>query len=1043
MFYLHASNKTENLLLHLAKLIEADPLDSIFAQEYILIQSQGMERMISQYLAEYFTSWCNYRFLLPVVFLQDIAKKLGMEITPDAYERSYLGWRIEDKLRSIEADVYAPLRQYLSGEQVERKRFQLAHQLANIFDQYQLMRPRMLKSWENKRLCLKEKAESWQMHLWNRLVAEESVGRHRGELLHEVTTTLHQGESLGLLPQRVAVFGVHILPPFFLDYLSGLAKHCDVHLFLLSPCRHYWGDMDRRQAISARPGEMTLQHPLLISLGKQGRDFQNLLLEKVAIEHEFVSYEEPGEGEGGGITLLHRLQSDLLEGRLSDPANASAPDGSIRIVSCHSRLRELQVLKDHIIHLLDNDERLQLRDIVVMAPDIQEYAPFIAAVFEDIQHSIADRSLRRRNAYIAAFLEFLELLNGRFGWSEVLDLFEKEQIFPHFGLNQSDFERLRHWVVSAGIRWGLSAQTRAAEGIGFSENSWREGLDRLLMGYAVDSDAEIAGILPYTEIEGSEAKPLGGLCRFISVVERAEHDFKRGRGLRQWSELLLDYAENLFGGQDERDFLELQDVLRELGDCGAFHRGIVRLEVIGAWFEHSSGESRSAGGFLKGHLTFCSMLPMRSIPFTAVCLIGMNYGVFPGSDPHSTFDLMKREPLPGDRSLRADDRYQFLEVLSAARESLYIGYIGQSPRNNDPLPPAVVVTELLEVLENHYQAKGLVEQHPLHGFSSRYFAEGSRFFSYSEADYLAACKRGERREESTPWWRGSISVEQGDIDPDDMLRFYSNPQLYFVQRRLGVYLGEDGPLPEESEVFESLGLQSYGVNQLILKEMAQNTDAGQLKRRLCLDGLWPLGTPGEIAFAERKKEVRIFATRLENEAMGQALPDLECNLTVGPYRLAGRLSNRFEGGILLARYADLRAKDILRGWLHHQIGTALGASACTKIVMKNSLIHFREGDCQGPGLEKLIDVYMRGKSRPSKLLLEPGLEYCRQKLSSRARISPLQKAGNCLRTCLDNGYEPAWSLLYRNLEDESVIDDEFVEMTEQILLPLWSRCHGC
>ncbi len=1040
MFYLHASNKTENLLRHLAGLLEAAPLESLFEKEYILIQSQGMERMISQYMAEYFTSWCNYRFLLPVTFLQDIADKLGMAITPDSYERNFLRWRIEEKLRSIESDVYAPLQHYLQGEQAELKRFQLAGQLANIFDQYQLLRPRMLISWEQQKPCLNHKAELWQMDLWNRLVAEKWAGCHRGELLHDVTRALYEGDTVDSLPRRVSVFGVHILPPFFLDYLGGLAKHCDVHLFLLSPCRNYWGDMNRRNN-PALPMEGQAHHPLLASLGKQGRDFQNLLLEKMEIESEFASYEEPAQA--GKATLLHRLQSDLLAGSLKDSEIGAGADGSIRIVSCHSRQRELDVLKDHILRMLDDDEELQLRDIVVMTPDIQEYAPFIPAVFEDIQHSIADRSLRRRNGYIAAFLEFFAMLNGRFGWSEVVDLLEKEQIHPNFGLSHNDFEHLQHWIVSAGIRWGISTQSRAAEGLDFSENSWQEGLARLLMGYAVDSDSEVAGILPYTDIEGGEAKPLGGLCRFIHLLERASTDLNRARELREWSGLLLDYSEKLFGAGDDRDFLELQETLRQLGECGLFHQGTVGVEVITKWFEQSSKESRSASGFLKGHLTFCSMLPMRSIPFTAVCLIGMNYGIFPGSDGHSTFDLMKAEPHMGDRSLRADDRYQFLEVLLAARESLYISYIGQSLHTNDTLPPSVVVTELLEVLDTHYQAKDLEEKHPLHGFSPKYFAEKSRLFSYSEEDYLVACKKGKQRELS-PWWSGSIATEQEHIALADLLRFYAHPQLFFIEQCLGFRPGEERTVPEESEAFELDGLQSYLVNQLILQEMLEEKEEVQLKKRLSLDGLWPLGVPGDILFEERKKDLQHFAACIKEENMGRPLPDLEIDLAIGDYRVTGSLTNRFEGGFLFARYADLRGKDILRAWLHHLLGAACGATvSTTKIVMKDSRISFGGDGLGEPGLEELVEVFIEGGRKPAKLLLEPGLCYCRQKMSSKARISPIQKAGNFLRNCLDNGYEPAWTLLYRNLTVEQILDDEFVGLTEQVLMPLWSKCNGC
>lgn len=1040
MFYLHASNRTENLLLHLAKLIESARLPAIFDREYIIIQSQGMERMVSQAMASSFTSWCNYRYLLPVNFLHDIAARLALEISPDCYERSYLVWRIEEKLRRIEDPVYQPLQQYLQGARVDLKRYQLARQLANVFDQYQLMRPHMLKSWENGKTCAVDSAEIWQMHLWNRLTGDHEGVYHRGELLERVTQALYEMGSCHHLPKRISVFGVHTLPPFFLDYLSGLAKHSDVHLFLLSPCRQYWADMNRRDPLFNTIKENVQHHPLLASLGKQGRDFQELLLEKVTIEKEFLSYEDPAKKEPP--FLLHMVQQDLLDGTLADWGAVSKGDDSIRIISCHSQLRELEVLKDHILHLLDCNQELELRDIVVMAPDIQQYASLVAAVFDEMQHSIADRSLVHRNGYIAAFRQFLDLFYGDFGWAEVLDLLQKEQIYPNFALRFADFELLQHWIVNSGIRWGLSAESRRTKGVHFSENSWQSGLERLLMGYAIDTDEQVAGVYPYGDVEGNGAIPLGGLCRYIEIIAKADHQFKMEFELAKWSDVLLEYAELLFGNQQDREFLELKKNILELHNYGQFHKGKLSVEVIIGWLEHSLTESRSTSGFLKGNLTFCSLLPMRSIPFKAICLVGMNYGVFPASDHHATFDLMKKQPVIGDRSLRADDRYQFLEVLLAARQSLYISYIGQSQKNNDIIPPSVVVAELLEVLKTYSPKRVFIEHHPLYGFSKRYFSKESELFSYNEKDYRVALTRCAPLEKGHKWWSGLsgfVVIDSQEINLSDLFRFYSHPQRYFLQHNLGVYPGSEISEPEESETFISAGLQAYQVNQLLLHNQMENGDCQRLFNRLRLDGMWPLAVPGEIFFKQRREEIEHFAMQVKALDIGEAQVDSMVDLHGEDYRLRGRLANRYTRGYLLMRYGDLRGSDLVNGWLHHLLrGESEDFQKVTYIMMKDRLVVFQGDDCPGPSLAVLIEMYRKGISSPSKLLLEPGLEYCRQKNSPRAKLSPLQKARNTYRGKIDSGFEPAWSLLYGNQNDEEVVDGEFVECVEDLLMPLWS-----
>ncbi len=439
MFYLHASNRTENLLQHLGAVIRADAGRDFFAREIFLIQSQGMERMICQTMADQFRSFCNFEFMFPLHFLSFIADKIGLKATSDSYDRQILTWRIEAQLRDLSHQNLHEIRSYLTGNNSELKRYQLARKLANIFDQYQVMRPEMLDEWTENRTITDHPAEEWQVEIWLRLTGAPGGGGHRGLLLRQVIDRLDSEERLSrLLPARISVLGLHIMPPVFLEFLSSLSNHCDVHLFILSPCKHYWGDMETKrrqlkrspqfsphQENSGEPDEDE-KHPLLAGLGQQGRHLQKMMLENVDFEVEFESFEDP-LAETESATLLQTLQSDLLHGEL--PVRKKSPftscDSSVVIVSCHSAFREIAVLRDHLLHLLYEDDSLQLRDIIVMAPDIQEYASLIPAVFDDIQYSIADFSLQRKNIYINAFLSFLNLFKGRFGWTYVQPTIER------------------------------------------------------------------------------------------------------------------------------------------------------------------------------------------------------------------------------------------------------------------------------------------------------------------------------------------------------------------------------------------------------------------------------------------------------------------------------------------------------------------------------------------------------------------------------------------------------------------------------------------
>ncbi|MFV0437951.1 MAG: exodeoxyribonuclease V subunit gamma [Desulfopila sp.] len=1056
MLYLHVSNRTENLLRHLAEVLAASGRRNLFAREILLIQSQGMERMISQYLAERFGSWCNFEYFLPLGFLQYCARLLGMEVTPDGFDRQVVAWRLEALLRDIEGADYGPLRHYLAGDSLGLKRYQLAGQLANVFDQYQLMRPAMLTAWQAGRLVTAHPHERWQMRLWQRLQSDRPGARHRGEVLQGIIERLQTPAELSaILPERVSVFGLSIMPPLFLHSLQGLGRHCDVHLYVLSPCREYWGDLESRRHLllaaktddaGEEAWEMPERHPLLVAFGRQGRDFQRMLFDDaIHFQMEFSSYDDPFTPERP--TLLHRLQADLLAGRLT-PASDSWPerDRSVQIVSCHSRLREIAVVKEHILHWLYSEPELQLRDIVVMAPDIQEYAPLIPAVFDTIQHSISDRSLRRRNTTLAVFVDFLSLFRGRFAWNEVLELIQQPTIAKTLALGPADLDNLQRWVIESGIRWGLSAGQRRESGLAdFAEGSWRTGIDRLLMGYGIDSDQAVGDILPYRHIEGQSAVALGGLCRFLALVEAAREEFRQCHTLGQWAELLSGYAETLFADAtrvgESGDFQDLLQLLTELGQTGEiFHHGPVDFEVILAWLVDITQETRSSSGFLRGQLTFCSMLPMRSIPFKKVCLLGLNDGAFPRNDRHATFDLLALVHLPGDRSHRMDDRYQFLEAIMAAREQLYISYIGQSITTNEELPPSVVVTELLEVLDNGYRAQDLVVRHPLQPFCSRYFTGlEDGLFSYEEK-YCQLARRllvpgGERLD----WWRGVRQIDCQEIEIRELFGFYRNPQRFFVRTCLGVRLDNGVEVVPDSEPFAQERLADYAVNHELIEQLLTGKDPAALQRRLQAESRWPLGAPGETIFCQRLAEMEDFVARLEQMGLGARQADLAIDLRVDGRHLLGRLTSIHQGGILLYRYATLDARDLLAGRLHQllyrrQTGQAVPVVICGR----DRMVSFVADGPAEPTLELLVTTFVEGLRAPSPLYLGPGLEL----LKKEDVVDGLAAAQAALDRYLQQGWDAETQLLLAGQPLTAVLGESFIEATRAILVPVVDMACG-
>ena len=1037
MFILHSSNKTENLLTHLTSVIENMPLSNPLSEEVFLIQSQGMERWLSQQLASHFSLWANYEFIFPANFFSSYSKLIDDRINHQLFDRDVMIWHFEHQLRHCDEESFNRIKQYLEGDNNDLKRFQLAQQLAQIFDQYQIMRPEMLEKWAAGERLTSDDNEIWQQALWQKIT--QSIGnQHRGSQWQAITQRLNEADEGGYsnrLPERVFIFGLNTMPPIFLAYLQGLSRHCDLHLFLLNPVQVYWANWVSKKEIDIKEG-----HPLLATLGQQGREFQQLILEQVTFSFEPESFEEPPVTNN-----LQQLQNDILVNQLAENVTISGleKDDSISIHACHSRMREVEVLKDQLLQCLEQDPSLELREIVVMTPDIQLYAPFITAVFNDIQHAIADKSMRLSNTLLDAFIRFLTLSQSRFGWQSVMELLEQPCIYTNFSLSETDLELINYWVSETHVRWGKSATHKKELGLPeLNANTWQATLDRLLMGYAVESDNDfVEGILPFCDVEGSSAQALGGFNDYIQLLFKASAELKRANSLSQWASRLYYYVDQLLSAKtptEQSERQQLNEVIELLIDHGQTFNDKFSLDVIIAWMERQTSERKSSTGFLRGQLTFCSMLPMRSIPFKVIALMGLNEGEFPKIDRPYTFDLLAKEFRMGDRSRRADDRYQFLEILLSAREKLIMTYKGLSIYNNDKIPPSVVMSELLDVLENYYQLTNMINYHPLQPFSPQYFNEEPPFFSYSKTHFETAVALSKNKKKTESWWQGTLENNATNIiELDDLFAFYRNPQRYFLQQKLGIRLTGLGEDVEEREPFTLNNLEAYQINQQWIEQTLKNHPFSLDK--LQAEGRWLSGTYGTLEFDDQEQAIQEFTGLIDQLQLGEKQEDLPIDVKVGDYRLIGKLSNLYKKGSLFYRYANLKGHDFIYAWLHHLIINT-GQEQQTYLISKDESSLFFSDNAERSSLLELIKIYHQGQQQPDAFFTESAFAFVKQTYkmsqSKRATKPAIDVALEKLES--DMSYSPELRLLYQNSEDLAlVLGDRFIAQCNDLILPAW------
>jgi exodeoxyribonuclease V gamma subunit len=597
---------------------------------------------------------------------------------------------------------------------------------------------------------------------------------------------------------------------------------------------------------------------------------------------------------------------------------------------------------------------------------------------------------------------------------QVAGLLEFPGIKEKFGLVESDLKTIERWIRETHIRWGIDKDSRLNAGLpGYSENTWRAGLERLLLGYALPGENRFIfnGILPYDNIEGEDAQILG---RFLEFTERLFTWAKTmvvPKKLSDWQRELLAALEHFFKPDEssERDlqFLRhLLDGLSEKESASNFHEKL-SPEVIRCYLKSVLTQNNYGAGFLKGGVTFGAMLPMRSIPFKIICLIGMNNDAFPRDYQPLNFDLMAKQPQTGDRSRRKDDKYLFLESIVSARSKLYISYVGQSIQDNSRIPPSVLVSELLDTIEKSFELPGknvldqIVTTHRLQPFSAGYFQQGSGLFSYS-VENMRACVSGAEKTEHRPFISRKIPLspqelqEWQELELDSICLFFNHPAKFFAQRRLGIILENEAALADERENFELGPLDRYLVEQNLIKSRLAgitSEDFGPVQRAL---GQLPHGKVGDYRYNEMSIDVESFVAKTAGFTGGTYRPPMEVDFDVANFHLRGRLATITEAGCVHIRYARQRAKDLLNSWIYHLVFCHLsppGSRPCSFMICKDSTVQF-EPVADGIGIiEDLLALLHRGLEQPIHFFPDSSYEYAVHLLQKAAsKQAALNKA---------------------------------------------------
>ena len=1026
--HLHRAERTDLLADGLGALL-ADPLPDPFAEELVLVPARGVERWLSQRLSHVLGAGPASRdgVCAGVAFRSPASLIAGITGTDDddPWSPDALAWPLLDAIdRSLDEPWCRTLATHLghfdTGPEAELRRgrrYSVARRLAGLFASYASQRPQLLADWLDGRPGDLDGDLAWQPELWRAVVGLVPAApphiRHR-------TTVDRLREGPIDLPARLSLFGHTRLALTDVELLDAMAAHHDLHLWLPHPSDELWRALAGVHGVVPRSADTSrhvVRHPLLQTLGRDLRELQRALPPDRATD-DYV-------GTQGTVpdTLLGWLQSDIAADAVRPAGRElTAGDRSVQVHSCHGPARQVDVLREVLLGLLQDDPTLEPRDIVVMCPDIETFAPLIVAGFglgelaaeghpaHRLRVRLADRSPAQVNPLLGVAQSLLGIADGRATATDVLNLAQAEPVRSRFGFTDDDLDAIAAWVRESGIRWGFDKEHRAPYGLeAILHNTWRFGLDRIVCGVAMsdDSQAWLGTALPLDDV-GSDAVELAGrLAEYVARLRNAIDSLDGPRPLSEWIGALTDGVASLTRvhpddawqpGQLHREFATV------LEQSGPRASAVLRLPDVRALLTGRLAGRPTRANFRTGALTVCTMVPMRSVPHRVVCLLGLDDGVFPRSGRTDGDDALARAPLTGERDTRSEDRQLLLDAICAATDTLVITYTGEDEHTGHSRPPAVPLAEVLDALDRTTPApvrERVVVRHPLQPFDVRNVTPGAlvpgRPFTFDPTALVAAQAAAGERRPPRPFFVDPLpEPPHDDVALTDLLAFFKDPAKGFLGALDYLLPRQVEDLDDEMPV-EIDALAEWTVGDRMLRDMLKG-----MPPDTAANAEWRRGTlpPGRLGM-RKALEIRDRAADLARAALTHHLPDVDAydvDVDLGDgRRLSGTITPVFGGSTVSVTYSKLSPNHLLQAWIPLVALSAVApagnfSARCIGRAGKDGLVAQR---VLGPPLKpvetarELVRLYDAGRREPLPLPLRTSFAWAE---SRRNAIDPVKAA---------------------------------------------------
>ena len=1011
--YLHTSNKTENLL---KVLIDQMKNDDPLSKRVIVTSGKGMQNWLKFEISKLLGVSANLHFFTIEKIIWQLAKASLSNSNysqSNPFSKERIAWKVRHVLSEITADYPSEFELVQSYIEIDDplKKIQFCWEVATVFDGYLHYRPDLIEKWDNGQIDYQNIDATWQALLWRRISSELPCP--------PISTLCNENLFASQGPKSIYFFGFSPTPKVYVQALAKYSEKNNLHLFCIQPTDGYWNNVlsKRQQLESQFDGEesyLEIGPPLLGALGKSWQKFILLLENSDIYNPEFVHAEQ---GIPEDTSILITLQNHLLrmpEGNNHNNFTYRDSDHSIQFHSCHSSLREVQVLQDFLLDQFNQNPDLLPSEILVVCPQVQNYSALIKSVFDNpesnetkIPYGICDRQWRNESRIIDTFFNLLEFAEGRATARDFYSLISRPAICQKFELDESELEIIRWWIDKTNIAWGFDLDHKKTLDLPeLEENTWQNALDRMFIGFCSGNSTSgpFENIVPFDEVEGSRVELFSKLVSIIDSLKKLAQKCSKKHQPSDWQILIEDFLINEYFVDDEnnhKDLTELRKSLSILTNESNEKSEQEPLPVIRFHLERTLNDKSLFSRHLTSGVTFCSLRSARGIPAKIICHLGLNGGIFPSPLNRPSFDLCKLKPVYTDRNQAEEDRLLIMESILSCRQTLFFSFHGQSSKNNEKIPPSIVIDEIIEQLDliiNFSENDScdcandaFLFHHPLQPFGKNYFKQdgstndqdqfivNKRPRSFSKLNCEAALSLASERLNKKPFHSEPLT-SQGELekklDLAEIVDFWRGPSLYFINKRLGISIIEKESLLPENERLDVNPLEDSSIKRKMIQKFIderkdsenQNSFYESLYKELKKTGYLPPEKLGKALNDSLLGEVQVIVNRDPVTLDGEST-FFTGSAKVGNYEIEGKSSPIYNDAQLLFFASKLKGKNCMEGLVKHlwiNSTSEYGGKIRTIISGKDMgfLIPARDSTTSSEQLCKLIELFFEGLTRP-------------------------------------------------------------------------------